>query len=74
MEEKKDRPPFYGYAKGVTLGLQVAVGIAVLSWLGYKVDEKFHTEYWTLVGMLCGLLYGAYEFWKAIKDMNKDAS
>lgn len=64
--EKKFLPAF-------SLGLNMAVGMAVFSFLGIWADRKWGGEngWFTLAGIFLGLLYGGYEVWKIIK-LNND--
>jgi len=56
----------------VSLGLNMAVGMGVFSYLGYKIDQRQSGNgMWSLIGIFLGLLYCAYEVWKIIKQ-NKE--
>ncbi len=54
----------------VNLGLDFAAGIALLTYLGHRLDLHVGggSRAWTLTGMLLGLAYGAYETWKVVRD------
>ena len=46
-------------------GLNFAVGMAIFSFVGYKIDQKRGDgSAFTLIGMFLGLIYGGYEVWK----------
>ena len=69
MGKRKSRPK--GAMAAAGLGLNFAVGMALLSYLGYKLDEKRGGgSTWTLCGVFLGLMYGAYEVWKLVRMMN----
>ena len=56
----------------ISLGLNMAAGMAAFSALGYYWDQKSAKGYqWTLVGMFLGLFYCGYEVWKIVKEANK---
>ena len=61
-------------AQALTLGTQLAVGMALFSWLGMYVDKRRGGgSAGTLVGIFLGLFYGAYEVWKLVRNLNEDA-
>jgi len=56
----------------ISLGTNLAVGMAVFASLGYFVDKRTGGgSLFTLMGIFLGLFYGAYEVWKVVKDMNR---
>jgi len=66
MEVKeKDQPkkiPSY------TLGINIAVGMALFTFIGNWVDQKLGDKHvWILVGMILGICYCGYEIWKVIR-------
>ena len=56
------------YSPAVSLGMTMAAGMAVFSYLGYLFDKKFNTRFGTLTGMFLGLFYCWYEVWKLIRQ------
>lgn len=53
------------------MGLNMAVGVAVFTLLGYSIDQKRGGgKGWTLVGIFMGLFYGAYEVWKVVRQLS----
>ena len=57
----------------VSLGINFAVGVALLTYIGFKIDEKRGSgNAWTLCGIFLGLMYGAYETWKLVRTMSKN--
>jgi len=59
------------YSLLLSLGLNMAVGMAVFSFLGYYIDQKTGARgFWTLGGMFLGLLYCGYEVWKLVRRNN----
>jgi ATP synthase protein I len=54
-----------------SLGLDFAVGMAIFAFGGYWLDRRQGTgEFWTLCGVFVGLLYGAYEVWKLVRQLD----
>ncbi|MFA5060056.1 MAG: AtpZ/AtpI family protein [Candidatus Omnitrophota bacterium] len=66
MTPKIDKSNF----QHVSIGLNVATGMFVFSYLGFLADKKWGGQAWTLVGILLGLVYSAYEIWKLIRQLN----
>ena len=52
----------------LTMGYTIMASIIFFSFIGYKLDEKFHTQYWFLVGVFSGFAFSGYEIWKLIKS------
>lgn len=61
--------------QALTLGLNFAVGMAVFSFAGYAIDRRRGEDclLFTVLGMGLGLGYGAYEVWKVIRVLNRQA-
>ena len=60
-----------GISHAIALGTNLAAGMGVFVALGYYVDRKRGGgQAWTLCGMCLGLLYGAYEVWKVIRELS----
>lgn len=58
---------------GVTLGINIAVGMALFTFTGNWIDSKLGDQhFWILIGMFLGLFYGGYEIWKLIRQSNND--
>jgi len=56
----------------VTLGLNMAVGMGIFTFIGYFIDQKKGSEpIGTLVGAFLGLFYCGYEVWKIIRRSNE---
>jgi F0F1-type ATP synthase assembly protein I len=56
------------YAQAISLGITLAVGVGLFSFLGYYIDQKRGTGmFWTLCGVVTGLAYGAYEVWRVTR-------
>lgn len=63
------------YLTATTLGLNMAVGMCVFTFLGYWIDQKRGGgQGWTLAGMFLGLFYCGYEAWKTIKRFQNDSA
>jgi len=55
-----------------TLGINMAVGMAIFASLGYWIDQKKGGgQIWTLIGIFLGLFYCGYEVWKLIKSQDE---
>ena len=52
----------------LTLGLNLAVGIVLFTFLGYALDQKLGSQFWVFIGIVLGLFYCGYEVWKLIKQ------
>jgi len=53
------------YGPSIALGTNMIAGMALFTFLGYKLDCRFGGgRMWTLGGMFLGLVYGGYEVWK----------
>lgn len=56
----------------ISLGTNLAVGMAVFAALGWWIDKKRGGgSAFTLIGIFTGLLYGGYEVWKTIRALEK---
>ena len=61
------------FGPALTIGTNMAVGVAVFSFLGYKAGERMGSrDVGTLAGVLLGLAYGAYEVWKVVRSLQAD--
>jgi len=71
MEIKdKDRPK---NLPGITLGINIAVGMALFTITGNWIDKKLGDQHlWILIGVFLGLFYCGYEIWKLIRRSNND--
>jgi F0F1-type ATP synthase assembly protein I len=73
VQEKRGKDggePLRQYALALSLGMNFAVGMAVFAALGWYLGRKAGAPRTGLLGgMLAGLLYGAYEVWRAIRQI-----
>jgi F0F1-type ATP synthase assembly protein I len=61
--------------RAVMLGMNLAVGMAVFSFLGYYLDQRRGGGLaFTVGGILLGLGYGAYEVWRVIRLLEQHAA
>ena len=61
-------------SQALTLGTTFAVGMAVFSFAGFKIDQRRGDGIlFTLLGMFLGLAFGAYETWRVITFLNQQA-
>ena len=59
----------------VSLGINLAVGMAVFAGLGYYIDQKRGDgQTFTLLGIFLGLFYIGYEIWKLTRSSASDTS
>ena len=66
----KDRPK---NIPGITLGINIAVGMALFTITGNWIDKKLGDQHlWILIGVFLGLFYCGYEIWKLIRRSDKD--
>ena len=61
--------------RAVMLGMNFGVGMAVFSFTGYYLDQRRGggSMLFTILGLLAGLGYGAYEVWIVIRLLNEQA-
>ena len=58
-------------SRALTLGIELATGMAVFTLIGYWLDSRRGGgQSWTLCGMGMGLVYVAYQFWRLIRGLN----
>ena len=61
-------------SQALNLGINFAAGMALFCFLGLWADHRVgHGIWFTLLGMVLGLSYGAYEVWKVIRILNRQA-
>lgn len=61
-------------SQALTLGTTFAVGMALFSFAGFKIDQRRGDGIlFTLLGMFLGLAFGAYETWRVITFLNQQA-
>ncbi len=65
-EDSKDKD-LVAATSYVSVGMNMAVGVGVFSFIGYKLDEKYGGTIFTIIGVLLGCVYIGYESWKLIK-------
>jgi hypothetical protein len=59
-----------GVGRALSLGFDLAVGVGLFTFGGYWLDQRRGGgQRWTLIGLGAGVLYAAYEFWKALRDL-----
>ena len=69
-----DRRKRNAYGSAFALGTNMIAGMALFTFLGYKLDGWFGGgRMWTLGGMFLGLAYGGYEVWKLIVQLQAAA-
>lgn len=57
----------------ISLGTNLAVGMAVFAAIGYFIDKRTGGgSLFTLMGIFVGLFYGAYEVWKTVQSLNRE--
>ncbi len=74
LSEERDLRRRSALGQAITLGSNLAVGMGVFTLLGYYVDSRRGVgHFWTIAGMLLGFVYGGYELWRTIHDLNETA-
>ena len=70
---QKDLPDNEGnYGALMTLGFNLAAGLIVLVLLGQFLDHKLGDGIiCTVIGMVLAFVYGGYEVWKILKNLNE---
>lgn len=56
----------------LSIGFTIMAAIIIFSFIGYKLDQKFKTSYWTLIGVFVGFSYSGYEVWKLIRNLKEE--
>lgn len=74
MSKENDSNSGSKYARFSTLGIQMGVIIALFTWLGTYLDEKYQTKtpWWTIGLSLFGVIASLYLMIKEVINMNKD--
>ena len=57
--------------KHMAVGFNMAVGMGVFAYGGYKLDQKYEGVFFTILGVVFGCIYIAYESWKLIKNSSE---
>ncbi len=61
--------------RAISLGLTFAVGVAVFSFGGFLIDQRRGGGIlFTVIGLILGLALGAYETWRVIELLNREAA
>lgn len=56
------------FGQAIMLGTNVAVGMLLFTLLGAYADRNRGTgNFWTLIGVVLGILFVVYEFWKTVR-------
>lgn len=62
------------WSRAAGLGIDLLAGMLLFTMGGYWLDHRHGAGvFWTLCGMFLGLIYGAYEVWKAIRGTDMSA-
>lgn len=64
-----------GMTQAISLGTNLAAGMAVFCFLGYWIDKwrgGSGTGGWLFAGVFMGFLYGGYEVWKVVRMFSRD--
>ncbi len=73
-KNKKSYKDIYGGITGKTLniGLTIGVSIALCTFIGYEIDEYFHTSPNGIIGgSLFGILAGFVNMWEQLRKLNQ---
>jgi F0F1-type ATP synthase assembly protein I len=56
----------------LNIGYFFAVSVTLLTWLGYYLDKKWHTDPWLILcGAVLGIVLGFYNFFKTVFSLEK---
>ncbi len=74
MDQQKDNRPWFGtVGPFLTVGIQLAVTVVVLFFLGRWLDEKFGTAPWLmLAGLFVGIVGGMIKFVKSAMELGRE--
>ena len=54
-----------------TLGVNLALGTLLLTYLGHWIDQKQGGgPFWVFWGVTLGFIYAGYEIWKSYRSLN----
>lgn len=72
--EENDRRNLRTFARFSAVGIQMGVIIALFTWLGTYLDDRFNTTtpWWTLGLSLFGVIAGLVLVIKEVMKLNKD--
>lgn len=71
-EKKTEGSYFKDYAPYLTLGLQLAITVAALAFLGIWLDKKFDSSPWlTITCSFFGVFAGLYNFIRSVIKSGK---
>jgi F0F1-type ATP synthase assembly protein I len=61
------------YGNALSLGTNMAAGMAVFTFLGYHGGKRMGAiKLGTAIGMFLGLIYGGYETWKIVRQLQSE--
>jgi len=59
----------------ISLGYTLAAGMIFFTVLGFYLDHRLDSGgIWTLFGVLLGFVYGGYEVWKVVRNIDQNSS
>jgi F0F1-type ATP synthase assembly protein I len=62
-----------GWYALASVGFEFAVAIGVFGWIGWLLDNRWHTLPWlTVVGLAIGLIVGFWILFRAVRQSFKD--
>ena len=74
QDKKREGNFFFHYGRYFSIGLNLVAGMVLCAGSGYYIDQKQGGGYlFTLTGIFLGLVYGGYEMWKLIEELNKES-
>lgn len=74
MTDKPTNSTGSSFARFSSVGIQMGIIIALFTWLGTYLDEKYHTKtpWWTIGLSLFGVIAGLTLIIKEVINMNKN--
>lgn len=71
--ESDKKPPSRGTQNAISLGYQLLAAMIVCVGGGYWLDQKRGGGHlWTLIGIGFAFVYGGYEVWKLVKQLEQE--
>ncbi len=69
MDEQQDQ---YGYLRGLSLGMELAIPVLLFAFFGIWIDKRFHvTPVGLIVGVILGAIIGFWNIYKFVLNVKK---
>ncbi len=71
-QQKENRPWFAGFGSFLTVGIQLALTVVVLFFIGRWLDDRFGTAPWLmLAGLFLGIVGGMIKFFRSAIELGR---